>query len=100
MLTDISSFDVTLRNTSSERGPPTRTDPDGAAGFELTAKLFFDDAFSARVFSTGGYASKGAQVVPNASDGIFSQSDGATPLSVTQEGDASRATIPIAIQVS
>jgi protocatechuate 3,4-dioxygenase beta subunit len=77
-----------------------RTDPDASAGFEFTSQLFFDDEFSKAVYATGVYAQKGAQDVPNASDGIFNQSGGATLLTVTQEGDGYKATFPIAVQLS
>ena len=77
-----------------------RTDPDASAGFEFTSQLFFDDDLSRSVYATGVYAQKGAQDVPNASDGIFNQSDGATLLAVSQEGDTYRATFPIAIQLT
>jgi protocatechuate 3,4-dioxygenase beta subunit len=77
-----------------------RTDPDGSAGFEFTSQLFFDDEFSKGVYATGVYVQKGAQDVPNASDGIFNQSDEATLLAVTQDGDGYKATLPIAVQLS
>jgi protocatechuate 3,4-dioxygenase beta subunit len=77
-----------------------RTDPDGAAGFEFTSQLFFDDELSRTVYATGVYAQKGPQDQPNASDQIFNQSRGATLLTVTQEGDAYKAIFPIAVQLS
>ncbi len=77
-----------------------RTDPDASAGFEFTSQLFFDDALSQSVFATGVYAQKGPQDQLNAADQIFNRSDGATLLSVTQEGDAYKATFPIAVQLS
>jgi protocatechuate 3,4-dioxygenase beta subunit len=76
-----------------------RTDPQASAGFEFTSQLFFDDEFSKGVYATGVYAQKGPQDQPNASDQIFNQSDGATLLSVTQEGDAYKATFPMAVQL-
>jgi protocatechuate 3,4-dioxygenase beta subunit len=77
-----------------------RTDPDASAGFEFTSQLFFDDEFSKGVYASGVYAQKGAQDVPNASDGIYNQSGGQTLLTVTQEGDSYKATFPIAVQLS
>ena len=77
-----------------------RTDPDEGAGFEFTSQLFFDDDLSRTVFSTGVYAQKGAQDVPNAQDGIYNQSGGATLLAVTKEGDAYKASFPIAVQLT
>lgn len=51
------------------------------------------------VFATGVYAQKGQQDQLNAADQIFNQSGVATLLSVTQEGDAYKATFPIAVQL-
>ncbi|HEX7347397.1 MAG TPA: hypothetical protein VF253_11450 [Candidatus Limnocylindrales bacterium] len=77
-----------------------RTDPEASAGFEFTSQLFFDDELSRTVYSTGVYAQKGPQDMPNASDGIFNQSGGATLLSVSQDGDGYKATFPIAVQLT
>jgi protocatechuate 3,4-dioxygenase beta subunit len=77
-----------------------RTDADSSAGFEFTSQLFFDDDFSKQVYSSGVYAQKGPQDVPNASDQIYNQSGGQTLLTVTQEGDGYNATFPIAVQLS
>ncbi len=77
-----------------------RTDPDAAAGFEATSQLFFDDAFSAEVFSNGVYAAKGTQDTPNDTDGIFGQSGGTTLLDVTRDGDTYRTTFSIAVQIA
>ena len=77
-----------------------RTDPDASAGFEFTSQLFFDDDVSRSVYSTGVYAQKGAQDVPNAQDGIYNQSGGATLVSVTQEGDGYKASFPLAVQLT
>ena len=77
-----------------------RTDPEASAGFEFTSQLFFDDDLSRTVYSTGVYAQKGAQDMPNSNDGIFGQSGGATLLAVSQEGDGYRATFPIAVQLT
>src|SRR4051812_27414782 len=77
-----------------------RTDPDASAGFEFTSQLFFDDDLSRSVYSTGVYAQKGAQDVPNAQDGIYNQSGGATLLSVSQVGDGYTASFPIAVQLT
>jgi hypothetical protein len=77
-----------------------RTDPESSAGFEFTSQLFFDDELSKGVYTTGVYAQKGVQDQLNSSDQIFNQSGGATLLSVTQEGDAYKATFPIAVQLT
>ncbi|HUP55703.1 MAG TPA: intradiol ring-cleavage dioxygenase [Methylomirabilota bacterium] len=76
-----------------------RTDPDAEAGFEFTSQLFFDDAFSQQVYSSGVYASKGQPDRPNASDQIFNESGGATLLDVSQDGDTYKTTFEIAVQL-
>lgn len=78
-----------------------RTDPAAASGgFEFTSQLFFDDAFSATVYSNGVYASKGTPDTPNASDGIYQQSQGMTLLDVVPDGDGYKATFELAIQTA
>jgi protocatechuate 3,4-dioxygenase beta subunit len=77
-----------------------RTDPDADAGFEATSQLFFDDAFSASVYQSGVYASKGVPDRPNASDQIYQQSGGTTLLDVTKDGDVYRATFALAVQIA
>jgi protocatechuate 3,4-dioxygenase beta subunit len=77
-----------------------RTDAAAASGLEFTSQLFFDDALSAQVYSSGVYASKGTPDQPNASDGIFQQSQGMTLLDVAKDGDGYKATFEIAIQTS
>jgi len=75
-----------------------RTDAAAASGLEFTSQLFFDDALSAQVCSSGVYASKGTPDQPNASDGIYQQSQGMTLLDVSKDGDGYKATFEIAIQ--
>jgi protocatechuate 3,4-dioxygenase beta subunit len=77
-----------------------RTDPGEASGFEFTSQLFFDDAFSDQVYTTGVYAQKGPHDVPNANDGIYQQSQGLTLLDVGMDGDVMAATFEIAVQTS
>jgi protocatechuate 3,4-dioxygenase beta subunit len=76
-----------------------RTDA-AASGLEFTSQLFFDDALSAQVYASGVYASKGLPDQPNASDGIYQQSQGMTLLDVAADGDGYRATFEIAIQAT
>jgi len=77
-----------------------RTDAAATSGFEFTSQLFFDDAFSAQVFSQGVYASKGKPDTPNASDSIYGQSQGMTLLEVAKDGDGYKATFEIAIKTT
>jgi protocatechuate 3,4-dioxygenase beta subunit len=77
-----------------------RTDAAAASGLEFTSQLFFDDALSAQVYASGVYGSKGAPDQPNASDGIYQQSQGMTLLDVSKDGDGYKATFQIAIQAT
>lgn len=77
-----------------------RTEPEADAGYELTSQLFFDDDVSRQVYAAAPYSSKGAQDVPNESDGIFGQSDGTTLLDVQPSGDGYAATFSIALQTT
>ena len=77
-----------------------RTDAAASSGLEFTSQLFFDDALSAEVYASGVYASKGMPDQPNASDGIYQQSQGMTLLDVAKDGDGYRATFEIAIQAT
>ena len=77
-----------------------RTDAAAASGLEFTSQLFFDDALSAQVYSSGVYASKGTPDQPNASDGIYQQSQGMTQLDVAKDGDGYKTTFEIAIQAT
>ena len=77
-----------------------RTDANAASGLEFTSQLFFDDALSAQVYSSGVYASKGTPDQSNASDGIYQQSQGMTLLDVAKDGDGYKATFEIAIQAT
>src|SRR3954470_24959540 len=77
-----------------------RTDATAASGFEFTSQLFFDDAYSANVYSQGVYAAKGTQDVKNESDGIYQQSQGMTVLNVQPDGAGHAATFEIAIQTT
>ena len=77
-----------------------RTDPKETAGFEFTSQLFFDDAFSDQVYSSGAYASKGPHDVKNADDGIYQQSQGMTLLTVAQDGAGYAATFEVAVQTT
>ena len=77
-----------------------RTDASATSGFEFTSQLFFDDAFSDEVYTTGAYAAKGKHDVQNVNDQIYDQSQGMTLLDVTKDGDGYRATFEVAIQTT
>jgi len=75
-----------------------RTDPDDAAGYELTSQLFFPDDLNTTVFANAPY--EGNPDTPNDADGIFGQSDGTTLLQPEQSGGGYAATFSIALAVS
>ena len=75
-----------------------RTDPDDAAGYELTSQLFFPDDLNDAVFASAPY--QGNPDTPNDSDGIFGQSDGTTLLAPEASGDGYAATFAIALAMS
>ena len=77
-----------------------RTDPTASSGFEFTSQLFFDEAVNSAVFAQGVYAAKGNADVPNASDGIFQQSQGMTLLTPTPDGDGYAATFELAVNAA
>ncbi|MGH7721108.1 MAG: intradiol ring-cleavage dioxygenase, partial [Gemmatimonadaceae bacterium] len=53
-----------------------RTDPAAARGHEFTSQIYFDDAFTDRVFARPPYASREQRTVRNDRDGIFRRSGG------------------------
>jgi protocatechuate 3,4-dioxygenase beta subunit len=75
-----------------------RTDPDDAAGYELTSQLFFPDEVNGAVFANAPY--EGSPDTSNGTDGIFGQSDGTTLLEPEESGDGYAATFSIALAVS
>ena len=77
-----------------------RTDANATSGLEFTSQLFFDDALSDQVYGQGVYASKGRHDTPNASDGIYQQSQGMTLLTVGKDGAGYKATFEVALQTA
>jgi len=77
-----------------------RTDPDEAAGTQLTSQLFFDDTFTDGVYAAEPYASKGIRTLRNDGDGIFQQSAGQTLVTVAPTADGYGGTFAIGIQRS
>jgi protocatechuate 3,4-dioxygenase beta subunit len=53
-------------------------------GYEFTSQLYFDDAFTDRVFTRGPYARRGKRSVRNGGDGIFRDGGSRMILPVTQ----------------
>ncbi|HJU65718.1 MAG TPA: intradiol ring-cleavage dioxygenase [Gemmatimonadaceae bacterium] len=53
-----------------------RTEPAAPRGHEFTSQIYFDDAFTDRVFAREPYRAKGERTVRNDRDGIFRRSGG------------------------
>jgi hypothetical protein len=56
-------------------------------GYEFTSQLYFDDAFTDRVFARGPYARRGKRTVRNGGDGIF-RAGGSRLILLVVESDA------------
>jgi protocatechuate 3,4-dioxygenase beta subunit len=72
-----------------------------AAGrqYAFTSQLYFDDAFSERVFAVEPYARRGGRWLRNADDGIFREGGKELLLMPTSEGKGYAATFDVALQV-
>ena len=70
-----------------------------AAGrqYAFTSQLYFDDAFSERVFAVEPYASRGGRWLRNADDGIFREGGTELLLAPTSEGKGYAATFDVAL---
>jgi len=75
------------------RGPAT----DGRS-FDFTSQLFFDDAFTDRVFAQPPYASRGPRTVRNERDGIYREGGSQLVLAVTPDGPGYAAAFNIGLQ--
>jgi protocatechuate 3,4-dioxygenase beta subunit len=71
-----------------------------AEGYDFTSQLFFDDAFSAQVYTKPPYASKGQPNMKNSDDGIFQGSGGQLTLQPVAQGDGYSAPFDIGLQMS
>src|SRR5688500_250221 len=67
------------------RAPAARGGEAGAA-YEFTSQLFFDEAFTDRVFARAPYAGRGKRDTMNASDRIFGEGGSQLLLAVADEG--------------
>lgn len=76
-----------------------RTDPQAVRGYEFTSQLFFDDAFTDKVYEQEPYASRPNRTPRNTGDGIFRGSKGLLTLDVTETDEDYAATFPIGLDV-
>lgn len=70
-----------------------------APAWEFTSQLFFDDAFTDRVYTRPPYAGRGTRTVLNANDRIYQQGGGSRLLlSVKEDGAGYAATFDLAVK--
>ena len=76
-----------------------RSPVSATSAYEFTSQLFFDDAFTDKVFTRPPYAARGARKVLNADDGIYQRGGGSQlVLDVREAGPAYAATFDLALQ--
>jgi protocatechuate 3,4-dioxygenase beta subunit len=77
-----------------------RTTPAAATGHEFTSQLYFDEAFTDRVFSREPYSKRSGQRVKNEGDGIFQKENGKQLiLPVTESKDGYAGTFSLALNM-
>ena len=70
---------------------------DAGRQYAFTSQLYFDDAFSERVFAVEPYASRGRRWLRNADDGIFREGGKELLLAPTPEAKGYAATFDVAL---
>ena len=76
-----------------------RSPASATSAYEFTSQLFFDDAFTDKVFMRPPYAGRGARKVLNPGDRIYQQGGGAQlVLAVEEAGEGYKATFDIGLQ--
>jgi len=76
-----------------------RTNPGEPEGHEFTSQLYFDDAFTDRVFEAQPYAAQEGKRTRNPEDAIYRGSGSQLLLDVTEDGDGYRAMFDIGLQI-
>ena len=77
-----------------------RTEPSGARGHEFTSQIYFDDAFTDRVFAREPYAAFGTRTVRNDGDRIFRENGEQLMLAVTEGADGYAGTFHLGLQIA
>jgi protocatechuate 3,4-dioxygenase beta subunit len=77
-----------------------RTAASGGRGETFTSQLYFDDAFSDRIFERAPYAGRGPRSVRNARDGIYRRGGAQLMLAPTERDGGLAATFDIALEAS
>ena len=76
-----------------------RTNPGGSDGHEFTSQLYFDDAFTDRVFEAEPYAASTGRRTRNSEDGLYRNGGSQLLLDVTEEAGGYRALFDIGLQI-
>jgi protocatechuate 3,4-dioxygenase beta subunit len=74
-----------------------RTEDAAGRRYAFTSQLYFDDAFSERVFAVEPYASRGRHWLRNADDGIFREGGKELLVAPASEGNGYAATFDVAL---
>jgi protocatechuate 3,4-dioxygenase beta subunit len=69
-------------------------------GYDFTSQMYFDDAFTDRVYSRSPYAGRGQRTVRNGRDGIFGDGGRQLMLSPVESGPGCTATFNIGLQTA
>ncbi len=75
----------------------TTAAPTGA--YEFTSQLYFDDALTDQVFTTGLYAGRGPRDTTNRTDGIYRQGGAQMQLSPVKQGEGLSATFVVGVDL-
>jgi len=76
-----------------------RTEPGGARGYEFTSQLYFDDAFTDRVYAKAPYAGHAGRRTRNEADGIFRNGGRQLLLDIAESGDRYSAVFDVGLQI-
>jgi protocatechuate 3,4-dioxygenase beta subunit len=76
-----------------------RTNPAGAEGHEFTSQVYFDDAFTDRVFEAQPYAANTGPRTRNPEDAIYRSGGTQLLLEVTEDDSGYRAVFDVGLQI-
>ncbi|MDF0643206.1 MAG: intradiol ring-cleavage dioxygenase [Nitrospira sp.] len=76
-----------------------RTDPRDRRGFEFTSQMYFDDAFTDRVYAVAPYASRGPRTARNQDDRIFRRGGDRLMVDPTPTAAGYAATFAVGLQL-
>ena len=70
----------------------------GAAAYDFTSQLFFDDSVTARVMREAAYSGRGMPDVSNARDGIYRRSGGQLTVALREDGKGFAGAFDVALR--